>query len=76
MQDAIELSGGGGPFEAPEWSTDDLAVARKALSDIAVLGFDASYAFGRKEEVRPVDHLVGAAAGWGGLPKTAPCMRF
>ena len=72
MQDAIELSGGGGgPFEAPEWSTEDLAVARKALSDIAVLGFDASYAFGRKDEVRPVDHLVGAAAGWGGLPKTA-----
>ena len=72
MQDAIELSGGGGgPFEAPDWSTEDLAVARKALSDIAVLGFDASYAFGRKEDVRPIDHLVGAAAGWGGLPKAA-----
>jgi hypothetical protein len=71
-QDAIELTGGGdGPFEAPDWDTDDLAVARKALSDLAVLGFDTSYAFGRKEEVRPIDHLVGAAAGWGGLPRTA-----
>jgi hypothetical protein len=71
-QDAIELSGGGdGPFEAPDWNTDDLAVARKALNDLAVLGFDTSYAFGRKEEVRPIDHLVGAAAGWGGLPRTA-----
>jgi hypothetical protein len=29
------------------------------------------YAFGRKDEVRPIDHLVGAAAGWGGLPRTA-----
>ncbi|MCB9160642.1 MAG: DUF1214 domain-containing protein [Caldilineaceae bacterium] len=71
-QDAIEIAGGGdGPFEAPNWNTDDLAVARKALSDLAVLGFDASYAFGRKEEVRPVDRLVGAAAGWGGLPQRA-----
>jgi len=71
-QDKIVLSGGAaGPFEAPDWNTDDLATARKALNDLAVLGFDASYAFGRKEDVRPVDHLVGAAAGWGGLPKTA-----
>lgn len=71
-QDAIQLTGGGdGPFEAPEWDTDDLAVARKALSDLAVLGLDASYAFGRKEAVRPVDYLVGAAAGWGGLPRSA-----
>lgn len=71
-QDRIALSGGGdGPFESPDWNTDQLAVARKALSDLAVLGFDASYAFGSKDEVRPIDHLVGAAAGWGGLPRTA-----
>ena len=49
-QDAIELTGGGdGPFEAPDWNTDKLAVARKALSDLAALGFDATYAFGLKE---------------------------
>lgn len=71
-QDAITVSGGGsGPFEAPDWDTENLAVARKALNDIAVLGFDTSHAFGSKEEVRPVDHLVGAAAGWGGLPRSA-----
>jgi hypothetical protein len=71
-QDAIELVGGGdGPFAAPDWNTDKLAVARKALSDLAVLGFDSTNAFGRKEEVRPVDHLVGAAAGWGGMPRSA-----
>ena len=71
-QDKIEISGGGkGPFEAPDWNTEQLAVARKALNDLAVLGFDTTYAFGRKEEVRPIDHLVGAAAGWGGLPVTA-----
>lgn len=71
-QDAIALAGGGdGPFEAPDWNTDQLARGRKALNDLAVLGFDASNAFGRKDEVRPVDYLVGAAAGWGGLPRSA-----
>lgn len=71
-QDAIQISGGGsGPFEAPDWDQEALAMARKALNDFATLGFDASYAFGREEETRSVDHLVGAAAGWGGLPRRA-----
>lgn len=71
-QDKISISGGGnGPFEAPNWNLDDLAKARKALSDLATLGFDTAYAFGRKEDVRPIDHLVGCAAGWGGMPQTA-----
>jgi hypothetical protein len=68
----IEFEGGGkGPFEAPNWDLDDLAKARKALSDLASLGFDSTYAFGSKDEVRPVDHFVATAAGWGGLPRTA-----
>ena len=71
-QDAIVLEGGGdGPFDAPDWNLDSLAAARKALSDLAVLGFDSTYAFGSEEETRPIDHLVGAAAGWGGLPRAA-----
>jgi hypothetical protein len=71
-QDGIAVSGGGkGPFEAPDWSSENLAVIRKALNDVASLGFDTTYAFGRKEEVKPVDYLIGAAAGWGGLPPTA-----
>jgi len=71
-QDAIEISGGGkGPLQTPDWNQEQLAIARKALSDLATLGFDASYAFGREKDTRPVDHLVGAAAGWGGLPRTA-----
>jgi len=71
-QDKIKVSGGGiGPFVAPNWNTDQLARARKALSDLAILGFDTTYAFGGKGDVRPIDHLVGAAAGWGGLPRKA-----
>lgn len=71
-QDALEISGGGpGPFEAPDWDADDLALIRDALNHIASLGFDPFYAFGLEVETRPVDHLVGAAAGWGGLRATA-----
>ena len=69
-QDGIALTGGAdGPFEAPDWDRESLAAARKAVSDLAAAtGFDASRAFGRKDEVDPVDHLVGAMAGWAGQP--------
>ena len=71
-QDGIEVEGGGvGPFEAPEWDQESLLVARTALSNLAELGFSTRYAYGTKEETKPVDFLVGAAAGWGGLPATA-----
>ncbi len=71
-QDKIEISGGGdGPFDAPNWNIEQLEVARKALNDLGALGFDTAYAFGSKEEVRPIDYLVGAGTGWGGLPRTA-----
>lgn len=74
IQDAIVLTGGGnGPFEAPDWDLESLAEARKAINDLASsVGFDASRAFGRKSEVNPIDHMVGAIAGWAGQPaKTA-----
>ena len=69
-QDGIVVSGGGsGPFEAPDWNTEQLAVARKALNDLAAeISFDSARAFGRKDEVDPVQYLVGGMAGWGGLP--------
>ena len=71
-QDGLTVSGGGnGPFDAPDWDQDDLLKARRALNELATLGFDASHAFGRRHEVRPIDHLVGAAAGWGGQPRYA-----
>jgi len=71
-QDEIAIAGGGsGPFEAPDWDQEALAAARKSLNDFAILGFDASYAFGRKEETRPIEHLIGAAAAWGGQPRSA-----
>ena len=71
-QDSLIVAGGGaGPFDAPDWDLDDLASARTALSNLAELGFSSFYAFGTEEETKPIDHLVGTAAGWGGLPRTA-----
>lgn len=69
-QDGLKVSGGGkGPFEAPNWDLQTLAVVRKAFNDVAaVLSFDTRHAFGRKDQVRPVDYVVGAMAGWAGLP--------
>ncbi|WP_269581709.1 DUF1214 domain-containing protein [Roseibium sp. Sym1] len=72
-QDGISVSGGGaGPFDAPDWDLSKLATARKAMNDLAAdIGFNARHAFGLEDEVRPVDYMVGAMVGWGGLPANA-----
>jgi hypothetical protein len=72
-QDAIKVEGGGkGPFEAPDWDQEALATGRKALNDFAAaLGFEASKAFGREDEIELTSYLIGAAVGWGGLPQSA-----
>jgi len=44
-----------------------LAGARKAVSDLAsAVGFDAARAFGREDEVDPIDHLLVVMSGWAG----------
>jgi len=71
MQDGIVIEGGGtGPFEAPDWDLENLAEARQAINDLAAaVGLDASTAFGRRDEVDPLGHLIGMA-GWAGQPAT------
>ena len=56
------------PFVQPDYDTASLDATRKALLELArgLSGFD--HAFGSKDEVDPVRHLLGTAAGWGGLP--------
>ncbi len=70
LQDAVkaEQPGGPGSFEAPHW---DLAGQKKVRDALLVLGTtigDFKKAFGTKEEVDPIRHLLGAAMGWGGNP--------
>lgn len=69
-QDAMTIVGGGnGPLDVPNWNMEQLLEARGALNTLAKLGGNAALAFGTKEEVSPIDHLVFGAAGWGGLPQ-------
>ncbi len=70
LQDAlkIEQPGGPGKFEAPAW---DQASQKKVRDALLVLGStipDFKGAFGTKEAVDPIRHLVGTAVGWGGNP--------
>lgn len=45
---------------------------RKALSEVAALGLDRFYAFGTQEDTKPIDHLIGTAAGWVGCHAPLP----
>jgi hypothetical protein len=69
LQDAVTVEGGGdGPLELPDWDLETLHTARDALNTLAKLGASNEGAFGAREEVDPIKHLVFTAAGWGGLP--------
>ncbi len=69
-QDAMTIEGGGsGSLNLPDWNTEQVLEARAALNTLAKLGGNTANAFGTKKEVNPIDHLVFAAAGWGGLPQ-------
>ena len=52
----------------PAWDTDSLDETRALLMKLAagVNAFDG--AFGSRRETDPILHLLGTAAGWGGLP--------
>jgi hypothetical protein len=69
LQDALKIEGGGtGPLDILNWNIEQMMVARDALNTLAKLGASNVGAFGTKEEVDPIRHLIFAAAGWGGLP--------
>jgi len=69
LQDQIAVSSeSAAPFEYPDYDTRSFTETRDALLSLArnLTGFDRM--FGTKDEVEPVRHLIGTAAGWGGLP--------
>lgn len=70
LQDSIKVEQPGGPgkFEAPQW---DQASQKKVRDALAVLGStipDFKNAFGTKNTVDPIRHLIVTATGWGGNP--------
>lgn len=55
-------------FELPDYDEVSFTATRQALLELA-RGLDGfAGAFGKRGEVDPIHHLIGAAAGWGGLP--------
>lgn len=69
LQDAIQLRQADiGKAEFPNWDEAGLNEVRNALLVLARYSPSFAGAFGRKEDVDPVHHLIGTAAGWGGNP--------
>jgi hypothetical protein len=74
LQDAIKVEQKtAGKFETPNWDQASLKKVREALLAVveASGGLDSTRMFGRKDEVGPIQHLLGTAAGWGGNPRSA-----
>jgi hypothetical protein len=74
LQDAVKVEQGAmGKFEVPDWDQGSLKRIREALLALSAAngGLESAKMFGRKDEVDPVQHLLGTAAGWGGNPDRA-----
>lgn len=71
LQDAIRVEQPGGPgfFAIPQWDPASQKVVRDALLTLASTLPDTNGAFGPKDEVDPIQHLIGAASAWGGNPR-------
>ncbi|MFF0816736.1 DUF1214 domain-containing protein [Rhodococcus sp. NPDC003318] len=69
VQDQLAITAASAqPFVSPDYDVASLDATREALLTLAagLTGFDST--FGRPEQVDPIRHLLGTAAGWGGLP--------
>jgi hypothetical protein len=55
-------------FTSPEYDRESLDKTRQALLSLASGLADFGRTFGTRDEVDPIHHLIGTAAGWGGLP--------
>jgi hypothetical protein len=69
LQDAIKVSQKSpGTFETPNWDPVSQKKVRDALLALGSTMPDFKKAFGAKDQVDPIRHLIGTALGWGGNP--------
>jgi len=73
LQDAIEVhQADAGDFEVPIWDDATRDLTRELLLPLATgLSGSTFGVFGAADEVDPVLHLIGTAAGWAGNPPAA-----
>lgn len=57
------------PFALPDYDRASFDATRAALLELAAGIGSFHRAFGTRDTVDPVHHLLGTAAGWGGLPE-------
>jgi hypothetical protein len=71
VQDAFgATSVAGREYVAPDFDPVSLQQTTDALKVLGRGMTDFTRAFGRKNEVERLSHLIGTAVGWGGLPET------
>jgi len=58
-----------GKFEVPNWDKEGIETLRTAINVLSATIPDSSTFFGAKDELNPIHHMMGAAVGWGGLPR-------
>jgi hypothetical protein len=69
LQDAIKVrQQGSGRFEVPNWDPVSQKKVRDALLLLSATLPDLRKAFGTRNKVDPVRHLIGTASAWGGNP--------
>jgi hypothetical protein len=69
VQNAIQVNQkSSGTFEVPKWDSTSQNKVRDGLLALGSTMPDLRRAFGRKDQVDPVRHLIGTAIGWGGNP--------
>jgi hypothetical protein len=69
IQDQIKLDANSSKaFEMPDYEPSSFDGTRKAVLELAKHVGGLDHAFGTRDEVDPVRHLIATAAGWGGLP--------
>jgi hypothetical protein len=69
LQDAIKVEQkDSGTLDLPNWDQASLKDIRGALLVLAKHTDGFGHAFGTKDQVDPVRHLIATAAGWGGNP--------
>ncbi|HEV2573061.1 DUF1254 domain-containing protein [Methylocella sp. CPCC 101449] len=78
LQDAIKVSQKEtGKLELPNWDEGSLTDIRNALLALAKHQTSFRGAFGARGQVDPIQHLMGTASGWGGIPeKDATYLSF
>ena len=69
LQDAVKVAQKSpGMFSMPNWDQASQKRIRDALLVLGASSGEFKNAFGAKNQVDPINHLIGTALGWGGNP--------